>query len=60
MADTKVVVSAKDSEARVAYDLMVRILNEENKSDVPRKDILDLYAECLSAAHGHRNYKPNK
>lgn len=42
------------SAERVAFELLEKIMYHEEMSGSPRKHILDLYAECVSAAHGHR------
>lgn len=46
------------SPQRVAYDLMSRIIHLEAGQTNTRKAVLDLYAECLDAAHGYRKYSP--
>lgn len=48
------------SPARVAYNLTHEIMNQERDSrqgKPDRKYTLDLYAECLEATQGHRDYE---
>jgi len=55
MADQTVRVQGfpdSGSPQRVAYDLTVRISNKDGISG--RKELLDLYAECLRATQGQR------
>jgi hypothetical protein len=58
MADAPVVNIGQHSPERIAYDLMVGILNAEKikAEDRTRKMILDTYAECISAVRGKRNW----
>ncbi len=56
MADAPVVHIGENSREEVAYKLMLRIFKEEKDAKKDRASILDLYAECLSAASGHRNF----
>ena len=48
--------SAKE---RVAFDLMEKVLSEEYTSTrkLDRKQILDLYSECLFATSGFRKHE---
>jgi hypothetical protein len=51
-------VSLTDAKERIALELTEKILNEEYSEGrkLDRTKILDLYAECLYAASGHRKY----
>lgn len=45
------------SSESIAYELTHEIANKEklfNRIETYRKEILDLYAECLEATNGHR------
>jgi hypothetical protein len=56
MADTNTRITGlpdSGSPQRVAFDLMVRIYNNEG-GPLDRRDTLDLYAQCLDAATGRR------
>jgi hypothetical protein len=55
MADDTVVHIGENSPEKVAFDLMVAVLNAE-RAERSRKTMLDTYAECLWAVKGHRPY----
>jgi hypothetical protein len=57
MADNTVVHIGENSPEKIAYLLMVDIINKEGgKSEADRKKILDTYAECLQAVRGYRTF----
>jgi hypothetical protein len=55
MADTVRVESGEGSAENVAYKLMGIIRNQEAGKYNSKKDVLDLYAECVHAAKGYRD-----
>ena len=57
MADAPVVHIGENSPEEVAHKLMIKILIAEEKKPLTRDYVLDLYAECLYAARGHRDWK---
>lgn len=63
MADKPNIPDGSGSPTRVAYDLAMQIISDErmtigsDKQD--RKYVLDLYAECLHAANGFRDWTKN-
>ncbi len=58
MPDTTIVKSDGSAE-RVAFDLMHDVIRHED-AELTRDYILDLFAECLTAAKGGRNWKSGK
>jgi hypothetical protein len=62
MADDAVVHIGENSREGVAYKLMF-LIRQTDHTNAPKdkKGVLDLFAECLDAASGHRTYpKPPK
>jgi hypothetical protein len=54
MADSIVDQSGNGTPERVAYDLTMKLIGADAKR---RKEILDLYAECLEATNNHRDIR---
>ena len=46
------------SKEEVAYNLCMDMIGERDRSFANKDKILDLYAECLSAASGYRTSRP--
>jgi len=51
MADQTVLVET-DSKARVAFDLMHRIMHNEGM-EITKESVTEVYAHCWKLAHGH-------
>lgn len=61
MADQTVKLSdlpLSSAKERVAFDLFITVKNAEHLEGktLKRKDLLDLYAECLQATTGYRDW----
>jgi hypothetical protein len=56
MPDAPIVNIGQNSPEKIAYDLMIGVLNAEKVTaeDRTRKLILDTYAECILAVRGNR------
>tara|TARA_R110000737_G_C14366833_1_gene447983 strand:- start:310 stop:495 length:186 start_codon:yes stop_codon:yes gene_type:complete len=52
-------VQISTSKEEVAYNLMYKIIKSENVYDT-KKEILDLYSECLKATSGLREISPSE
>lgn len=59
MADAPVVHIGQNSPEKIAYDLMLAVLQAEKVAheNRTRKQLLDTYAECLDAVRGSRNWE---
>lgn len=57
MADKETVVHIGENSAeKIAYDLTMSIWRLEKENTMTRERLLDLYAECIDAVRGLRNW----